>query len=186
MAAAGGAAAGGAAAANGGPSDQRAMLLQRMRRQSVHHLRRDLASAEAEVRAAAAQTVGSRGIQLVDELIPLLSDTDPGVRQEAHQALVRLGRGVDFGPESLLASADEIHEASLLWHDWWQQNKDRQGISEDTPKQADERIAEQKLRQAEQLLLGGREDAAQRRLRELVAEFPRTAAAERAHTYLTP
>jgi hypothetical protein len=72
----------------------------------------------AEIRAAAARVAGSKGYRLGDELIELLGDAEPDVRQAARRALIRLSRGVDFGPER---DADEAGQAKAMrqWRAWW-------------------------------------------------------------------
>jgi hypothetical protein len=73
----------------------------------------------AEIRAAAARVAGSKAYRLSDELIELLADAEPDVRQAARRALVRLSRGgVDFGPER---DADEAGQARAVrqWRAWW-------------------------------------------------------------------
>jgi hypothetical protein len=72
----------------------------------------------AEIRAAAARVAGSKGYRLGDELIDLLGDAEPDVRQAARRALVRLSRGADFGPER---DADEAGQARAArqWRAWW-------------------------------------------------------------------
>ncbi len=52
------------------------------------------------------------------ELIDLLSDASPDIRQAARQALVRLARGADFGPK-LKANRAERDYAQHCWRRWW-------------------------------------------------------------------
>ena len=79
---------------------------------------------DPNVRWAATRITAARGLPLYDELIELLRDSDADVRSEAHEALVRLARGGDFGPEP---DADEDRVALVmdLWRDWFRQEKDR-------------------------------------------------------------
>jgi hypothetical protein len=96
------------------------VLLQRhAEKQSPSQLRLLLKHESAEVRAAAARTVGAKALRQGDELINLLSDDDAAVREAAHSALVQLAGGMDLGP-SLNASEGERNTAVQRWRMWWQ------------------------------------------------------------------
>jgi hypothetical protein len=69
------------------------------------------------IRCFAAQILALRQAHVEKELIPLLKDPYVQVRNAAHQALVRLGRGTDFGPSSK-ASKAEIKQAIARWTEW--------------------------------------------------------------------
>jgi len=71
----------------------------------------------AEVRAAAARAVGSKGLRFERELIDLLTDEEKGVRRAAHDNLVKLSKGTDFGPKAG-ATEDEIKLAAKNWRAW--------------------------------------------------------------------
>jgi oligoendopeptidase F len=92
-------------------------------RQTDKVLKDKLGDDRAEVRAAAAKVVAAKGLRLGSELIELLSDADERVREAAHQALVKLNRGTDYGP-SARATDEERAAAIKKWRDWWaKQNK---------------------------------------------------------------
>lgn len=76
------------------------------------------------VRAAAARAVGARGLRYGTELIALLDDDEPDVRDAARAALVRLSRGSDFGPERNAGAADR-KAAVERWRAWWAQQSQR-------------------------------------------------------------
>ena len=76
----------------------------------------------AEVRSAAARVAGAKGFRLGSELIDMLGDDEAAVRDAAHQALVQLARGADFGPSSA-ASREDREQAARKWREWW----DKQG-----------------------------------------------------------
>ena len=78
----------------------------------------------AEVRAAAARAVGAKFPALGGEVIDLLNDNDEGVREAAHQALVRLNRGTDVGPAEQ-ASETSRADAVEKWRAWWAQRGGR-------------------------------------------------------------
>jgi hypothetical protein len=100
----------------------RDLLDKHLARQPAAVVKAKLKDDRAEVRAAAARTVAARGLHYGSELIDLLTDSDKGVRQAARQALVRLSRGQDFGPEPG-ASEDDVAVAVRDWSAWW----DKQG-----------------------------------------------------------
>jgi HEAT repeat protein len=100
----------------------RGLLLKHLGRQTPATVKNYLKHDRLEVRLAAIKTVGSKGWRLGGELIDLLSDPDPDVRQAARQALVQLSRGQDFGPERD-ASGGELEEAILRWREWWSNQK---------------------------------------------------------------
>jgi hypothetical protein len=117
----------GVAAASYEPDVQqlaRKLLLSYLKRQSVKKVREALKSDQVQVRRAAAQVAGSRRLKLGSELIELLNDPDPGVRQAARQALVSLSRGQDYGPEAT-ATESERAEAMRRWGQWWSRQAQR-------------------------------------------------------------
>jgi hypothetical protein len=100
------------------------LLVSNLTRQGSAVVRAKLRDDRAEVRAAAAQTVGARFPALGGEVVDLLNDKDEGVRESAHQALVRLNRGTDLGPAeqgSDTSRADAVEK----WRAWWAQRGGR-------------------------------------------------------------
>src|SRR5262249_18526521 len=96
----------------------RGLLAQNLARQGAAALQGRLKGERPEVRLAAAQAVGTLGLPLGAELIALLSDSEQEVSQAARQALVRLSRGQDHGPEPG-ASAEAVGSAVRRWQEWW-------------------------------------------------------------------
>jgi hypothetical protein len=96
----------------------REILARYLGRQSPAVVKEKLADDRAEVRAAAARVAAAKGLRFGSELIGLLEDPEPRVRQAAREALVRLARGPDFGPEPDAAD-DARAEAVRRWRDWW-------------------------------------------------------------------
>jgi hypothetical protein len=96
----------------------RDLLGRHLSRQGAAVLKDKLKDDRKEVRAAAARVVGTRGLRLGGELIDLLTDAEADVREVAHQALVRLSRGTDFGPARDAAEAERA-EAARQWRGWW-------------------------------------------------------------------
>jgi hypothetical protein len=70
-----------------------------------------------EVRAAAARAIGHKRLHGESALIDLLTDSDEGVRKDAHRALLRVTRARDLGPK---AGADDAQrrEAQDKWRTW--------------------------------------------------------------------
>jgi hypothetical protein len=92
-------------------------LADRLQRMTANTLRAKLASDESETRVAAVRAAGRKQLrELAPELIQLLLDRQPAVRQAAHQALVSL-TGEDFGPAAG-ASTAESFVAKKRWEKW--------------------------------------------------------------------
>jgi hypothetical protein len=68
-------------------------------------------------RWVAIQVAAKKWMPLEKELIGLLDDPYPGIRDAAHQALIRLSRGNDFGPQAN-ATASQIENAQNHWQRW--------------------------------------------------------------------
>jgi hypothetical protein len=96
----------------------RSLLVRHLSRQSIGLLRSRFKADQAEIRLAAATLAGSRKLPLGEELIELLGDREPEVRDAAHRALVQIAGGKDHGP-SRDAGADERAEAVRQWRQWW-------------------------------------------------------------------
>jgi hypothetical protein len=69
------------------------------------------------MRLLATQTVGRRRLHLELPLIHQLDDPEPQVREAAHQALVRLSRGADFGPP-VNSKQQQSYKAMSDWQYW--------------------------------------------------------------------
>jgi len=102
----------------------RELLDRSLSRQSAEIVKESFRNDRAEVRAAAARSVGEKGLKFGKELIDLLADDDVGVRQAAHQALVKLNGGKDLGPDAK-ADAAERKEAIARWREWWNAQESR-------------------------------------------------------------
>lgn len=86
-------------------------------------VRARLSDDQVEVRKSAARVVATKLPALGRDLIPLLADDKSEVRSSAHDALVKLAKGEDFGPSSPDASAADREEAQRRWRDFF----DRRG-----------------------------------------------------------
>jgi hypothetical protein len=96
----------------------RDMLVSNLSKQSASAVKARLTDEKAEVRAAAARVAGKKFPALGGAVIDLLQDDDRGVREAAHEALVRLDHGTDLGPDAK-ADADGRAAAVERWRAWW-------------------------------------------------------------------
>jgi hypothetical protein len=96
----------------------RGLLDKHLGRQTAAAVKAQLKHDRPEVRAAAARAVGKRGLRYGAELIGLLTDQEAEVSQASRQALVRLSRGQDYGPEPA-ADAQDVSAAVERWREWW-------------------------------------------------------------------
>jgi hypothetical protein len=117
------AALGAAAAASASEPDMqklaRDLLVSNLTRQGLGVVKDKLKDDRAEVRAAAAQVAGGKGLlALGGGLIDLLDDDEARVRDAAHAALVRLNHGSDLGPDR---GAGDTERAAAVkkWREWW-------------------------------------------------------------------
>jgi len=101
--------------------EQRRKLLDRLVRdlwqESTEVLQQRLHDDNATIRWIATQVVGTKRIRLESDLIERLSDANLEVREAARQALVRIGRGTDFGP-ALQATPTQRAQAVEKWRSW--------------------------------------------------------------------
>jgi hypothetical protein len=93
-------------------------LTSNLAREEPGVIRERLRDEHPETRAAAARAAASKGVRAGGELIELLDDKDAEVRQAAHDALVRLSGGKDFGPARNAKDDDRV-VAVRKWRDWW-------------------------------------------------------------------
>ncbi len=169
------------------PAAQRAVSAARQRaRQSLvrrlgrspRKLRERLNDADPDVRWAAARLTAVRGLPHVDALAGLLDDADPDVRHEAHEALLRISRGEDYGP-LLDADPQDRKEAVEHWRRWWSFAREdlKESIDRHQVKDSAEDTAASILAMAEKLDRDGSSEAAARRYRSIVADYPNAPAA---------
>lgn len=113
-------------------------LVQDLSARSDQEVRAALTSNIPEQRFTAALVVGQKKLPYADELIVLVRDRDPWVRQAARQGLMHLSyhidvakkakqtrvqpRAVDFGPAPT-ATASAQKTAAQRWQRWMDQNK---------------------------------------------------------------
>jgi hypothetical protein len=102
----------------------REMLEKNLVRQGVKVIKEKVKDDRAEVRAAVARVIASKGLKLGDELIDLLGDDNAAVREAAHSALVKLAKGTDHGPAKN-ATVEERTAAVKKWRAWWDKQDKR-------------------------------------------------------------
>jgi hypothetical protein len=93
------------------------LLVQQLLNEKPEVLRENLRHANPTVRWLSIQVIARRWLPLQRDLLLCLEDKVPEVVQAARQALVRLGRGTDFGP-SLTATAVQHRRAVERWQTW--------------------------------------------------------------------
>jgi hypothetical protein len=92
-------------------------LLRQLLRENPDVLRERLTDRNPAIRFLTIQAIARRRLPLERALIERLVDRDPAVIQAARAALVRLGRGVDFGPAAK-ATRTQRYKAVERWTEW--------------------------------------------------------------------
>lgn len=168
------------------------LALQRIRTDRVRSLAKDadnlaehLADSDPNTRWAAARIAAARGLPYVEELAVLLNDENADVRHQAHEALLRISRGEDYGPVN--ENIVEDRELAVRdWIAWWQsyRHEHAESIERHAVNDSSDDLASAALQLAERLEKSGRQSAADRRYREIVSRYPHTAAAKTAQSLL--
>jgi hypothetical protein len=86
--------------------------------QGIELVQKKLKDDQVETRRSAARAA-AKFPSLTGDLIGLLGDPDPDVADAAHQSLVQLNKGDDFGP----ASKSEIEASRQKWQAWWDKQR---------------------------------------------------------------
>jgi hypothetical protein len=102
----------------------RNLLTSNLSRLDATALKKKLEDDRIEVRAAAARAAAKKGLAFGDKLISLLRDNSPVVRKAAHQALVKLSKGTDYGPKENASEGDR-EEVIKKWQAWLAKQKER-------------------------------------------------------------
>lgn len=95
----------------------RDLLDRHLSRQSESAVKENLGHELVEMRKSAMRVIAVKMPRLGGELIDRLSDDKEEVRTAAHEALVKLSRGQDFGPAAG-ADKEQIAEAQAKWRSW--------------------------------------------------------------------
>jgi hypothetical protein len=89
-------------------------------RQGIDVIQKQLKDDRAEVRQSAARSA-AKYVSLAEDIIPLLGDSDRDVADAAHQTLVKISGGDDFGPTS--SAKTDIDAARKKWQAWWDKER---------------------------------------------------------------
>jgi hypothetical protein len=95
----------------------RSLLERHLARQSEAVVKEKLHEDLLEVRKAAIRVVAVKMPRLTGELIDLLGEDKDEVRAAAHEALVKISRGQDFGP-SAGDGKEKVADAQAKWRSW--------------------------------------------------------------------
>lgn len=93
------------------------LLLREIAGDDEDTLAQKMADLNPFTRLLAAQTAGTRRLHLEANLIQRLDDPELRVREAAHQALVRISRGADFGP-AVKSGPKQWARAIDDWQTW--------------------------------------------------------------------
>jgi hypothetical protein len=102
----------------------RDLLDRHLSRQGAAVVKEKLNHELVEMRKSAMRVITTKMPRLGGELIDLLGDEKEEVRAAAHEALVKLSRGQDFGPAAG-TDKEKIAEAQAKWRDWWTRRNSR-------------------------------------------------------------
>lgn len=94
----------------------RASLDRYMARQTATFMKDKLKDKDVEIRRAAVRSVAKFTV-LLPNLIDALADEDAEVRADAHQTLLKVSKGEDFGPDAD-AKPEQIKDAQTKWRSW--------------------------------------------------------------------
>jgi hypothetical protein len=97
-------------------------LVQKMLEDNPELIRKKLAANQPIMRFIAVQIISKRRLPFEKDLIERFNDPDPAVRLAAHNALVYLTRGTDFGPVPG-ASRRGVERAVEKWRHWLELQK---------------------------------------------------------------
>jgi hypothetical protein len=92
-------------------------LVRRLLREKPEFLVEKLRDRNPAIRFLTIQAIARRRLPLEKALIERLGDPDRAVAQAARAALVRLGRGIDFGPPKKATPAQR-QKATQRWSEW--------------------------------------------------------------------
>ena len=94
----------------------RDLLDKHLERQGIEFIQKQLKDDRAEVRQSAARSA-AKYVSLGEDLIRLLGDSDRDVGDAAHQSLVAISGGADYGPST--SAKTDVDAARKKWQSWW-------------------------------------------------------------------
>ncbi len=90
--------------------------------QDIDFIQKQLKDDRSQVRQSAARSA-AKYISLGNDLIGMLSDPDRDAAEAAHQSLVKISGGADYGPTS--AAKTDVDAARKKWQAWWDKEHGR-------------------------------------------------------------
>jgi hypothetical protein len=94
----------------------RDLLDKHLARQGIEFIQKQLKDDRAEVRQSAARSA-AKYLSLGEDLIGLLGDSNRDVADAAHQSLITISGGADYGPSS--SAKTDVDAARKKWQAWW-------------------------------------------------------------------
>ena len=94
----------------------RDLLDKHLERQGIEFIQKQLKDDRAQVRQSAARSA-AKYVSLGEDLIRLLGDSDRDVGDAAHQSLVAISGGADYGPST--SAKTDVDAARKKWQSWW-------------------------------------------------------------------
>jgi hypothetical protein len=88
-----------------------------------------LRGSDSKQRATAVEVIAGRELPCIGDMVELLRDPDRSIRQTAHNSLVQLAGGSDFGPAEGDDEAESV-QAVVRWNLWlkWRKEKGQVGV----------------------------------------------------------
>ncbi len=96
------------------------LMVGQMATQGIEVVQIEMRDEHIDARRAAARAA-AKFTSLTGDLIGLLADHDPDVADAAHQSLVKISGGEDFGPSS--SSRSDVEAAQKKWQAWWDKER---------------------------------------------------------------
>ena len=94
------------------------LLKEKMRKLKTLELQEFLMDPNTLLRQKAAETIGEiKAIKGAEDLVPLLSDSNAGVRKAAREALMKIADGKDFGPVDY-SNPENVKKSQSNWKQW--------------------------------------------------------------------
>lgn len=94
------------------------LLKEKMRKLKTSELQEFLMDPNTLLRQKAAETIGEiKAIKGAEDLVPLLSDSNAGVRKAAREALMKIADGKDFGPVDY-SNPENVKKSQSNWKQW--------------------------------------------------------------------
>ncbi len=94
------------------------LLKEKMRKLKNSELQEFLMDPNTLLRQKAAEAIGEiKAIKGAEDLVPLLSDSNAGVRKAAREALMKIADGKDFGPVDY-SNPENVKKSQSNWKQW--------------------------------------------------------------------